>query len=87
MARRKLKGHELTALRYAALLQFRAEIAAFDGRAASDSIVRLANAARRARADFERVTGIDTARKPKPPLSMADIEAQIATLSDEAIDD
>jgi hypothetical protein len=75
------------ALERCALLMLRAEIAARDPECDSNDVVRLDNCARRARADFERVTGIDTARKPKPPLSMADIEAQIATLSDGAIDD
>src|SRR5437016_3922535 len=60
----------------AALCWMRAEMAAFDPNAKSDDVVRLDNIARRARADFERVAGIDSTRKKRKP-SMADIEREL----------
>jgi hypothetical protein len=75
--KRKPTEIERTALQRAALLSLRAEIAAFDPHADSNDVVRLDNAARRARGDFERLAGIDSAHKPKR-LSMSDIEREIA---------
>jgi hypothetical protein len=74
LARRKLRGHELSALRYAALLQLRAEMAAFNGGADANSIVRLANTSRRARADYEKLI----APKPEDAFTYADLEREIA---------
>jgi hypothetical protein len=75
-ARRKLKGHEQAALERAAYMMTLAEVAAYNPKSTSEDVVRLDNAARRARLDFERIVGI-TERKPKPQRSMADLEAEI----------
>jgi hypothetical protein len=74
--RRKLKGYQLTALRDAARMALRAEITQLDPKADSMALVRVQNAARRARIDFETLCGIET-RKPKQ-RSMADLEQEIA---------
>jgi hypothetical protein len=62
-----------TAIQRAALLTVRAEASAFDPTASSNDIVRLDNAARRARNDMLR-----TFEKPTKRPSMRDIEAEIA---------
>jgi hypothetical protein len=67
---------EKAALHRAALMSVRAEIAAYDPKATSEDVVRLDNAARRARQDFERIARI-TERKPKQ-RSMTDIERELA---------
>jgi hypothetical protein len=74
---RKPTLFEKCALDCAALAAMRAEFAAGDPQSKSDDIVRLFNVARRALADFERVAGIDVARKPKRKPTMADIEREL----------
>jgi hypothetical protein len=74
--RRKGTAIELAALDRAALMTLRAEMAALDPKASSNDIVRLDNAARRARADFERVARI----QPKPPKGKRDMRAIEAEL-------
>jgi len=63
---------ERVAMQRAALLTVRAEAANYDAKATSNDIVRLDNAARRARADFERLIA-----KPVQRPSMADIEQEL----------
>jgi hypothetical protein len=53
---------EKAALDRCALLMLRSEIAARDGKATSEDIVRLANCARRAQQDFERLAAVPTKR-------------------------
>jgi hypothetical protein len=77
--RRKPKEFERTSLEHAALMLLRSEIAARDPDADSTDIVRLANVARRARLDFERITGIDTRKRRNKQRSMADLELEIAS--------
>jgi hypothetical protein len=77
-ARRKLKAHEQNALERAARMLLRAEIASLDPNSDSNDVVRLDNAARRARLDYERIANISTAPKPKPARTMADIERELA---------
>ena len=75
LVRRKLKAYELAARDHAALLALRSEIAARDGKSSSEDIVRLANCARRALGDFERIARVgETKAKPR---TMADIEAEL----------
>jgi hypothetical protein len=76
--KRKPSAIEKTALERCAMLMLRAELAARDPASDTNDVVRLDNCARRARADFERLTGIDSARKPKPKPTMADIEKELA---------
>jgi len=59
------------------LLTLRAEAAARDVKADSNDVVRLDNVARRARADFERVCGIDSTKRQKQ-RSMAAIERELS---------
>jgi len=59
----------------AALMTLRAEIAARDINATSEDIVRLDNAARRSRLDFEKLARIGE-RKPKQ-RTMADLEREL----------
>ena|SRR6516164_3748837 len=73
--RRKPNAIEKAALDRAALMSVRAEIAAYDPRSTSEDVVRLDNAARRARLDFEKLARIGE-RKPKAK-TMADIEAEV----------
>jgi hypothetical protein len=75
MLRRKPTAFEKTALEHTALLALRSEIAARDGKSTSEDIVRLANCARRALQDFEKLARVDE-RKPKQ-RSMADLEAEV----------
>jgi hypothetical protein len=60
---RKGTAIELAALDRAALMTLRAEIAAFDGKATSNDIVRLDNAARRARRVFETIARIEPPKR------------------------
>jgi hypothetical protein len=53
---------EKAALNNCALLMLRSEIAARDGKATSEDIVRLANVARRAQQDFARIAAVPTKR-------------------------
>jgi hypothetical protein len=62
--RRKLKGYQLTALRDAARMALRAELCQLDPKSNSMDLVRVQNAARRARMDFEALCGIEV-KKPK----------------------
>jgi hypothetical protein len=77
MLRRRPTMVEKALMDRAALMTVRAEMAAGNPKADSNTIVRLDNAARRSRNDFERVCGIEHARKPRL-RSMADIEAELA---------
>ena len=79
LLKRKPTLFEAALMDRCALLMVRSEMAQFDAKAKSDDVVRLDNAARRARADFERVAGIDVARKPKSRPTMQDIEWEIAS--------
>ena len=72
---RKPTNFEYTALRHAALLALRTELAMGDPKADSLAIVRLTNASRRALRDFEKL--ISDGEKPKR-RTMADIEREIA---------
>jgi hypothetical protein len=56
LVRRKLNGRELAARDHAAALMLRAELAAVDPAVSSEDVVRLANCARRAQQDFQRIT-------------------------------
>jgi len=79
LAKRKLRAFEQDALETAARLAFRAEVASLDIRSDSNDVVRLSNAARRARADYLRIAGIvEHTAKPKRKPSMADLEAELA---------
>ena len=75
--RRKPTAYEKAALDRAALLTLRAEIAARDIGSNSDDVVRLDNAARRARNDFERIA---IPRKPRQ-RTMQDIERELVHAS------
>jgi hypothetical protein len=66
--RRKPTEFERTLLDRAALMSVRAEYAASDPRATSEDVVRLDNAARRARADFERICAIPQKNRPAMTL-------------------
>jgi hypothetical protein len=57
----------------------RAEIAARDPSSTSEDVVRLDNACRRARLDFEKLAGITHRKATKSEPSMADIEREIAS--------
>jgi hypothetical protein len=75
--RRKLNAYELAALDRAALMTLRAEIAAWDVKATSNDLVRLDNAARRARADFERICRIAPPAPPEQaPLTLGEVLAR-----------
>lgn len=77
--KRKPKVYEKAALDRAALMTLRAETAALDPKATSEDVVRLDNAARRARQDFERIACIALPKaKAKQQRTMADIEREIA---------
>jgi hypothetical protein len=67
---------ERCAMDRAALMTLRAEIAARDSKASSADVVRLDNAARRARKDFEALARLDQC-KPKAKRSMLDIEKEL----------
>jgi RNA polymerase-interacting CarD/CdnL/TRCF family regulator len=78
--KRKPTLYEKQLLDRAAAMMLRAEIAAFDGKADSNTIVRLDNAARRARQDFERICGVDLTPKAAKPKqhTMRDIERELS---------
>jgi hypothetical protein len=68
--KRRPTAYEKAALDRAALMTVRAEIAAYDPNASSEDVVRLDNAARRARNDFERIALPHTSpESPRPLLS------------------
>jgi hypothetical protein len=76
-ARRKLNAYEQAALDRAAIMTLRAEIAAFDVKATSNDLVRLDNAARRARADFERIARVVPPAPPEhTPLTLGEVLAR-----------
>jgi hypothetical protein len=62
--KRKPTAIEKAALDHCALLMLRSEVAARDGKASSEDIVRLANCARRAQQDFARLAAVPTKRTP-----------------------
>jgi hypothetical protein len=66
LLRRKPSLIEKALMDRCALLMMRAEHAAGDPKCDSNDVVRLDNAARRARADFESYAGINSAHKPAP---------------------
>jgi hypothetical protein len=61
--KRKPTTYERTLLDNAALLALRAETAVSDPHVHGDTIVRLNNAARRARNDFENICGLDAPKR------------------------
>jgi hypothetical protein len=71
MIRRKPTPAEALALDHAAMLALRAEAACRDINCDANTIVRLSNAARRARLDFEEIARFH--REPRPPNSFAEI--------------
>lgn len=75
MLRRRPTRYEAAARDRAALMLLRAEIAARDPKATSEDVVRLDNASRRARLDFERICKVN---HTKPQRDMADIEREVA---------
>jgi len=75
--RRRPTTVERCAMDRAALMTLRAEIAARDPKSDSLAVVRLDNAARRSRADFERIAGIDQSKPKAKPRTMLDIEKEL----------
>jgi hypothetical protein len=71
LIKRRPNVYEKQLLDRAALMTLRAESAVCDGKSSSNDIVRLDNAARRARADFERVCGLATKKTSTATLAQA----------------